>query len=76
MTSDKELPLEVWLAYFSLVVIGMVVGLLSGAGFISGIGLVIVIFGSLTGFIPWAIWKLEPETLSPGEGHGDKRDEE
>ena len=64
MKPDDSIPLSVATAYVGITVAGIAVGLLAGAGFISGAALAIFILGALAVFIPWAIWQLDPETLS------------
>lgn len=72
--SQSSLPASVWTAYFSLNGVGIVVGLLSGAGIISGAALAVFIFAALGVFMPWAIWKRDPATLAECDayrGEGD-----
>jgi hypothetical protein len=61
--SKTSLPLAIWVAYAFLVLVGCGIGFACGAERLSPIGLVIFVFGSLAGFIPWAVWKLDPSTL-------------
>ncbi len=60
----KVLPDVVISAFLWLVPVGVVLGVLTGAGVISGPALVLVVFGGLTGFVPWAVLKLDPLGVS------------
>jgi hypothetical protein len=73
MRSTSSIPLSVWGAYIVLVVAGVVVGLLSGAGLISGVGLAVFILGSLAVFIPWAVWQLDPNALEQAESYREAK---
>jgi hypothetical protein len=61
--AGQDIPDSVLTAYFSLLLVGAVCGVLAGAKVLSGVGLGIFIFGALAIFVPWAIWKLNPELL-------------
>jgi hypothetical protein len=73
MSSSPSIPLSVWGAYIALIVAGIVVGLLSGAGSISGVGLAVFILGSLAVFIPWAVWQLDPHALERAEAYREAK---
>ncbi len=74
--NERSLPYSVWIAYFSLNVVGVLVGLLSGAGLISGAGLGIFILGSLAIFIPWAVWKIDSKDLMETDSYKKGREED
>lgn len=64
MKPEQSIPTSVWTAYVGLLIAGFAIGILSGAGSISGEALAIFILGSLTIFIPWAIWQWNPDSLA------------
>src|SRR5215218_1016882 len=70
------MPDALWSAFFTLLAIGAIVGILCGAGLFSGLALVIFICGALAAFVIWAVANLDPQGLA-GEpsykGEGGKR---
>lgn len=71
---DKDtIASSAWIAYFSLVLIGAILGLLTGAGTIPGASLAVFVLAAVAGFIPWAIWNLDPESLEESEAY-EKRE--
>jgi hypothetical protein len=72
--NDKDtIPTSAWIAYFSLVAVGAALGVLTGANAISGASLAVFILSAIAGFIPWAIWNLDPESLEESDAY--KKDE-
>lgn len=59
----QVMPDPVWNAFWVLLIVGFVLGLLCGAGLLSGLGLVIFVAGVLVGFVPWAVALIDPRTL-------------
>jgi hypothetical protein len=51
-------------AFAGLLFVGCVFGFLAGADILSGAALAIFIFGALVVFVPWAVWRLDPEMLA------------
>lgn len=77
MTPEPQsMPDAVWSAFFALVAIGAVVGILCGAGLFSGLALVIFMCGALAAFVIWAVANLDSQGLA-GEpiykGEDEKR---
>ncbi len=58
------MPDAIWSAFFLVLAIGAVVGILCGAGFFSGLALVIFICGALAAFVIWAVANLDPQSLA------------
>lgn len=73
--SYLTLPAEVLSAFFGLLVIGAVLGVLYGAEILSGVALTWIVLGGTAIFVLWAVVKLDPrgitelsEGLSKDEG--------
>lgn len=69
MKPDESIPLAVATAYIGITIAGIAVGLLAGAGFVSGEALAVFILGALAVFIPWGVWQLDPETLAQADAY-------
>lgn len=69
---SRALPDSVSTVFLALLLVGGVVGFLSGAGVLSGAGLAVFIFTALAVFVPWAIWKLNPDGLSEESAYRPK----
>jgi hypothetical protein len=73
--SYVTLPAEVLSAFFGLLAIGAVLGVLYGAEILSGVVLTWIVLGGTAIFVLWAVVKLDPrgitelsESLSKDEG--------
>lgn len=60
----RPLPRQVWHAFGALVVGGIVLGSLYGAGLVSGAGLLVAMLCLLLAFVPWAVFQLDPRGLT------------
>jgi hypothetical protein len=61
---SQVMPDAVWNAYWILLVAGALLGLLCGAGVLSGLGLGVFVAGAVIGFVPWAVSMIEPQKLA------------
>lgn len=57
------IPDGVWSAYTVIVVIGALFGFLSGFGLLSPLVLLVILLGAVAVFVPWAVCRLNPESL-------------
>lgn len=65
----STLPAAVISAFLGLLAVGVVLGALFGAGVLSGETLTAIVLGGVTIFVPWAVLKLDPRSLTEiGEG--------
>lgn len=62
--SYLTLPAEVISAFFGLLLIGVVLGGLYGAGIMSGVMLTWIVLGGTAGFVVWAVVKLDPRGIT------------
>lgn len=60
----QVMPDAVWNAFWVILVVGFVLGVMCGAGLISGLGLVIFMAGVVAGFVSWAVALIDPRTLA------------
>jgi len=60
---QRPLPVQVWHAFWALVVGSIVLGSLYGAGMLSGTGLIVALLCILLAFVPWAVLQLDPREL-------------
>jgi hypothetical protein len=58
------MPNAAWTAYWVLVVVGIVLGLLCGAGSLSGLGLGIFMAVAIAVFVSWAVLMIDPKRLA------------
>jgi hypothetical protein len=73
MKPDESIPPSVATAFVGVTVAGIAVGLLAGAGLVSGGALAAFILGALAVFIPWGVWQLDPETLSQADAYSKEK---
>lgn len=60
-------------AFAALLFIGCVFGFLAGVEVLSGAALAIFLFGALVVFVPWAVWRLDPELLTEEPKYRDEK---
>lgn len=63
-TEVRELSNTAWIAYWVLMAVGVVLGLLCGAGSFSGIGLGIFVAVAVALFVPWVVLTTDPRLLA------------
>lgn len=63
-----SIPASVFSAFLGLLPMGIVVGILHGTGVLTTLALSAIVFGGLTVFVPWAVFKLDPRRLVEVEG--------
>jgi hypothetical protein len=62
-----KIPAPVVPVLLFLIPVGIIAGVLYGLGAISLVALDVVVFGVLVIFVPWAVLKLDPASLTPFE---------
>jgi hypothetical protein len=62
--AKRALPENIWTAFIGFLVIGIVMGSLVGFGTVGGGVLLVVVFGGLGVFVPWAVLRLDPLGLA------------
>jgi hypothetical protein len=67
----RPLPRQVWDAFAALVVGGLVLGSLYGAGLVSGVGLLVAMLCVLLAFVRWVVFELDPRGLTQQRAYGD-----
>ncbi|HEX7244807.1 MAG TPA: hypothetical protein VF245_04485 [Solirubrobacterales bacterium] len=62
--SYLSLPSELISAFFSLIIVGIVLGVLYGAELLSGVALTWIVLGGSAIFVIWAVVKLDPRGIT------------
>lgn len=71
--SHSVLPSSVLSAFLALLAIGLVLGVMFGAGALSGAALTWIVLGGVTVFVPWSVVKLDPRGLTEAAQGARKR---
>lgn len=75
MSADRQvLPDAVWSAFWILAVAGLLLGILCGAGVLSGLALGLIVAAAVAVFVPWAVTLTAPQMLAeePEYKNGDR----
>lgn len=65
MSADRQvLPDAVWSAFWVLALAGLLLGILCGAGVLSGLALGLIVVAAVAVFVPWAVTLTSPQTLA------------
>jgi hypothetical protein len=58
-----SVPAPVFSVFLVLVPVGVLIGILCGAGALAELAVSAVVFGGLAAFVPWAVLKLDPRRI-------------
>lgn len=65
MSADRQvLPGAVWSAFWVLALAGLLLGILCGAGVLSGLALGLIVTAAVAVFVPWAVTLTAPQMLA------------
>lgn len=67
----RDLPDAVWNAFFVLILICALIGILCGLGLFSGVALAVFMGGTILAFVIWAVLHIDPGALAEEPDYRD-----